>query len=51
MRASRGGENLIALGMSGDIELAAQVDRFAIVPRFDPASGRIETVSAVGHMA
>jgi 2-phosphosulfolactate phosphatase len=51
MRASRGGENLIALGMSGDIELAAQIDRFAIVPQFDPASGRIESDTAPGHMA
>lgn len=51
MRASRGGENLIALGISGDIELAAQIDRFAIVPRFDPASGRIETLPRQNHMA
>ncbi len=51
MRASRGGENLIAIGMSGDIELAAQIDRFTIVPRFDPVSGRIEADPAPGHMA
>lgn len=51
MRASRGGENLVALGMSGDIELAARIDRFTIVPRFDPASGRIEADLAAGHMA
>jgi 2-phosphosulfolactate phosphatase len=37
LRASRGGRNLIGIGMERDIELAAEVDRFAIVPRFDPA--------------
>jgi 2-phosphosulfolactate phosphatase len=51
MRASRGGENLVALGMSGDIELAAQIDRFTIVPRFDPTSGRIELLPASSHGA
>jgi len=51
MRASRGGENLVALGMAGDIELAAQIDRFPIVPRFDPASGRIVVDPKPGHMA
>ena len=50
MRASRGGENLIALDMAADIELAAQIDRFAIVPRFDPSRGRIVVDSAAGHM-
>jgi 2-phosphosulfolactate phosphatase len=51
MRDSRGGENLIALGMAGDIELAAEIDHFALVPRFNPASGRIEQLLAAGHMA
>ena len=50
MLASRGGENLIALNMAADIELAAQIDRFAIVPRFDPSRGRIVVDSAAGHM-
>ena len=41
---SRGGKNLIKIGMAGDIELAADVDRFAIVPRFDATTKRIEAV-------
>jgi 2-phosphosulfolactate phosphatase len=36
MRASRGGRNLIEIGMAGDIELAARVDRHAIVCQFTP---------------
>jgi 2-phosphosulfolactate phosphatase len=41
MRASRGGRNLIEIGMAGDIELAARVDRHAVVPVYDVASARI----------
>jgi 2-phosphosulfolactate phosphatase len=41
MRASHGGRNLIQIGLERDIELAAEVDRFSIVPRFNPASGQI----------
>jgi 2-phosphosulfolactate phosphatase len=43
MRVSRGGRNLIEIGMQADIETAARIDRLAIVPQFDPATGRIET--------
>ena len=50
MRASRWGENLIALNMAADIELAAQIDRFLVVPRFDRSRGRIVVDSAAGHM-
>jgi 2-phosphosulfolactate phosphatase len=39
---SRGGKNLLAIGLAGDIPHAADVDRLSIVARFDPASGRIE---------
>jgi 2-phosphosulfolactate phosphatase len=42
LRDSRGGRNLIALGMHHDIEWAAQVDRFDIVPRYHIATGRID---------
>ncbi len=41
LSASRGGRNLIENGMAGDIQLAARVDQFAIVPRFDSQTGRI----------
>lgn len=41
LRESRGGRNLIRIGMQSDIELAADVDRFAIVPRFDPTTGAV----------
>jgi 2-phosphosulfolactate phosphatase len=42
LRASRGGRNLIRIDLAGDLSLAADVDRFAIVPRFDAQSNRIE---------
>lgn len=32
LRASQGGRNLVEIGQAGDIELAAQVDRFRLVP-------------------
>jgi 2-phosphosulfolactate phosphatase len=41
MRASRGGQNLIEIGMAADIELAARIDRHAIVPTYDAHSGEI----------
>ena len=37
LRASRGARNLLRLGLDDDIVAAAQVDRFACVPQFDPA--------------
>lgn len=36
---SRGGQNLIELGMEADLPAAAQIDRLPIVPRLDPSSG------------
>jgi len=39
--ASRGGINLIELGYKGDIDLAAQIDKLAIVPRLDPVAWAI----------
>jgi 2-phosphosulfolactate phosphatase len=41
MRASRGGRNLIEIGMAGDIDLAAEIDRYAIVPRYFADRGEI----------
>jgi 2-phosphosulfolactate phosphatase len=43
IRGSRGGANLMAIGMGADIELAAEIDQFSIVPRFDPTSGEIRS--------
>jgi 2-phosphosulfolactate phosphatase len=42
LRESRGGRNLVRIGMAADIATAAHLDRFAVVPRFDIQSGRIE---------
>ncbi len=42
IRASQGGRNLIALGYDADIEFAANVDRFSIVPTYCPQSGSIK---------
>jgi 2-phosphosulfolactate phosphatase len=41
LRDSRGGRNLIDTGQENDIDLAAQIDRFDIVPELDLASWRI----------
>jgi 2-phosphosulfolactate phosphatase len=41
LRDSRGGRNLIGMGHENDIELAAQIDRFDIVPELDLSSWRI----------
>jgi len=38
---SRGGRNLIEIGQENDIEIAAQIDRFDIVPELDLATWRI----------
>ena len=41
LRDSRGGRNLIEIGQENDIDLAAQMDKFDIVPELDLASWRI----------
>jgi 2-phosphosulfolactate phosphatase len=41
LRECQGGRNLIAEGFDADIETAAVVDRFDIVPRLDLQTGRI----------
>jgi len=39
LRASRGGRNLIAIGLEADIADAARADTTTIVPELDPATG------------
>lgn len=46
LRLSRGGRNLIEIGQENDIDLAAQIDRFDLVPCYDPASGQIVRLEA-----
>jgi 2-phosphosulfolactate phosphatase len=41
LRDSRGGRNLIEIGQENDIDLAAQIDKFDIVPQLDLAAWRI----------
>jgi 2-phosphosulfolactate phosphatase len=41
LRQTQGGRNLAALALEADLADAAAIDRYAIVPRFDPHSGRI----------
>jgi len=41
LRDSRGGRNLIEIGQENDIDLAAQIDKFDIVPELDLAAWRI----------
>jgi 2-phosphosulfolactate phosphatase len=41
LKGSRGGRNLIGIGHENDIDLAAQIDRFDIVPELDLAAWRI----------
>jgi 2-phosphosulfolactate phosphatase len=48
MRASRGGRNLIEIGMGADVELSARVDRHLIVPTYHPAHARIRVEASSG---
>jgi 2-phosphosulfolactate phosphatase len=41
LRDSRGGRNLIEIGQENDIDIAAQLDKFDIVPELDLAAWRI----------
>lgn len=41
IRESRGGQNVLAIGQEADIQIAAELDRFQIVPRLDLARWRI----------
>ena len=41
LRDSRGGRNLIEIGQENDIEIAAQIDKFDIVPELDLATWRL----------
>jgi len=42
LRKSLGGKNLVAVGLQRDILAAAQIDRFTIVPHFNPNTSRIQ---------
>jgi 2-phosphosulfolactate phosphatase len=41
LRSSRGGANLMTLGMEGDIMAAAAIDSLPVVPRLEPRSKRL----------
>jgi 2-phosphosulfolactate phosphatase len=41
LRESRGGRNLVRIGMQSDIELAAAIDAHLVLPHFDPETGRV----------
>ena len=41
LRSTQGGRNLKRLGLEHDIDLAARIDRFAIVPQLNLSSWRI----------
>ena len=41
VRRSPGGSNLVDLGMEADLPVAAAIDSLTVVPRLDPASGRL----------
>jgi 2-phosphosulfolactate phosphatase len=41
LKRTQGGRNLKALGLEGDIDTAAQLDRFSIVPELDLSAWRI----------
>lgn len=47
LRESRGGRNLISLGLEADIDRAARWDLFRIVPEFDVASGLLSPAKDV----
>lgn len=45
LRASRGGRNLIEIGLDEDVRDCADVDRWPVVPVFDAASGLLKPVA------
>lgn len=47
LRRSRGGRNMIELGQDRDIEIAATIDQFDLVPQWDPSTGSITPFQAV----
>jgi 2-phosphosulfolactate phosphatase len=44
LRLSLGGRNLVSLGLDRDILAAARIDRFDIVPEFNPETSRIQVM-------
>ena len=46
LRTTRGGRNLVDIGMQPDIGFAAKIDRYDLVPRFFPDTGEIRADSA-----
>ena len=46
LRASRGGRNLVEIGQENDIEIAAQIDKFDLVPELDLATWQIRPTLA-----
>ena len=44
LQKSLGGKNLVELGLEADILAAAQIDRFNIIPQFNPTTSRIQLV-------
>lgn len=42
LRKTLGGKNLVSLGLERDILAAAQIDRFQIIPQFNPKTSRIQ---------
>lgn len=44
-RTSRGGENLLALGMESDLALAAAVDSLDVVPRLERRAGHLRAMT------
>jgi len=44
LRHSLGGKNLVSLGLDRDILAAAHIDRFAIVPQFNPETSHIQVM-------
>lgn len=44
LRSSRGGQNLVEIGLDPDIEDAAIIDRFSIVPRYHSQTKRVTSL-------
>ena len=44
LRNSLGGKNLVSLGLERDILAAAQIDRFAVIPEYNPKTSCIQVV-------
>lgn len=49
LKVSRGGRNVLRIGLEADIDIAATLDKFSVVPRLDPKTWEIRDCRNMGQ--